>query len=168
MTAIKLTVNRDFMPDWSEDVSADEAREVLGLEITGEGWYLVGEDTALVTALPQVLEPPVRFRLHVWNSRNPAEVFGWVAHAPTRLDARVTDDVWPPEAKAPRHMIREHECFGCRKKIRGNSIGRHEKVCPEAKLVLDRVLDNLRGCLDADSDMDRILGLVQGRLRTKL
>jgi hypothetical protein len=99
-----MPLSIDFMPDWIEDYDAEHASVDLGIEVSGEGWYLVGKDTMLVVLTG---DGPRPFRIHGWDGRNPADAFNRVAHAATRLDARDPSNVWPPGAgvriaKSPR------------------------------------------------------------------
>ena len=91
-------VSKDFTPDWSVDYDKAMALQELGIEITGEGWYLYKDDALLAIKSPAA---DSHYRIFVWNGRNPSAAFGWVASAPTRLDARVPGDVWPVGAKVP-------------------------------------------------------------------
>lgn len=89
MPASKQDIGRrqsavNIVPDWSATLTPDQAeQELTGFTWLGCGWYRRGDAGDTILVVPHDDCGRV-FRFHVYNGRNPAADFNYIANMPTR------------------------------------------------------------------------------------
>ncbi len=87
-----FSIRADWVAMWTAQMAESQ---LDGFRFEGPGWYHEGADTMLVVPVDRqvgarMFDPVAadeddeeRFEFHVFNDRNPARGFGWIASAPT-------------------------------------------------------------------------------------